>query len=609
MSEPTTGLSLLRQLQARELLAGFPIIQSLDGLRDQATYKGIPFVDYIDTLQTELSNIPVMALWATLDPGTASAYLTELTRSYELVVEGLGRVQSDAQCFLGRVKTVHAKAATLKAPFLALWSIGAADKIGDTVLKKLSASDLKALATMEFSTFLDEADLEWAAVIETVDIIIDNIKLARKLAGEKYAMGKDQINAVLQELDIPDVGLEGRPTATKRAGDQGVHTLRGLYGDRVQAPEPQAPTPETDDELPEDLRIPPVDLDEMPPAEKPEFSDVDSAEEADAQVLTPEGSKAVADLQVGDEVSVVTEGTLEIKVESVTLAAPVLTKPKPGKAVEVPYPINLTAPGNIVVQDHIVAKGKTKFHLTAQEDPSQNGVWRWMGPDVPMSKVDGEDKHPEPTHEMVQAPAPVVPAAVPHLDPKMEQAILNDPFLGPKKGQEVVDAIRAQAEPADEPPADDDLPPEEPAEGSGDDFPTEETAAPQAGDDDDDLPPEGEPVNHTPATHELAEGAAPEADEPMPALDEPEASPVAEEPPVETPKPEEPKVAEPAPVKVQVATSLPQSAPLPPATPKPGSLFRSRVVQPGAVAAPAFRPTKPVEPVAPVTTAGIDEVM
>ena len=189
MSDNPSGLSLLKRLQAAELLKDFPIIGSLQNLKSQATYKGVAFADYIDKIQNEIHAIPEMALWAEVDLGNASHYLTELTRSHEAALDGINRVQIDVTCFLGRVRTIHTKAKSLQAPFQALWTIGAGDILTGTPLAKLSAKDLTALATMEFTNLLDEADLEWAAVIETSELIIDNLKAMRKLAVEKYSMG------------------------------------------------------------------------------------------------------------------------------------------------------------------------------------------------------------------------------------------------------------------------------------------------------------------------------------------------------------------------------------------------------------------------------------
>lgn len=654
MSEPTSGLSLLKRLQAAELLKDFPIIGSLQSLKSQATYKGVQFADYIDRIQSEIHAIPEMALWAEVDLGNASHYLTELTRSHEAALDGINRVQIDVTCFLGRVRTIHTKAKSLQAPFQALWTIGAGDILQGTPLAKLSAKDLTALATMEFTNLLDEADLEWAAVIETAELIIDNLKAMRKLAIEKYAMGKDQVNAALSEMDIKDAGLEGRPTATRPSTAAGVETLRGMFGDRVQQPE-QVREEETEADLPLDLREPAVDLDDMPPEPaEPEFSEVDSAEEtagpepeitqahvqaaveADAKVLTPEGPKAVVDLQVGDEVAVVVQGDLTLKAETVSVVASrdlALTKPKKGEALVVPFNLNVEAPGTLHVADFIIGKGKTKFELIAQDNPEENGIYRFMGPDVPLARIEVTETKPAPKVEPTPAeppaehPQPVrstvpvdLPAVAQHtepgtLTPEVEAQILADPFLGAAKAQEVVDALKQETAGDDLPPEevtvpapeaslDDDLPPEAPeapaaTEPEGDDLPPEEDdlpGEPTVAGDEDDFPPDGEPVDRTKATQELAEGADPDAD----------VTPAPEPTPEPTPA-LVPEVAKPQ--KVQVATAVPPKPVVnQTSAPKPGGLFRSRVVPPGQAAAPAFRPAAQAEAPA-VSTDDLGELM
>ena len=655
MSENPPGLSLLKRLQAAELLKDFPIIGSLQSLKSQATYKGVQFADYIDKIQNEIHTIPEMALWAEVDLGNASHYLTELTRSHEAALDGINRVQIDVTCFLGRVRTIHTKAKSLQAPFQALWTIGAGDILQGTPLAKLSAKDLTALATMEFTNLLDEADLEWAAVIETAELIIDNLKAMRKLAIEKYSMGKDQVNAALSEMDLKDAGLEGHPSATRPSSTAGVETLRGMFGDRVQQPE-QAHVEETDADLPPDLRDPVVDLDDMPPEPaEPEFPDVDSAEEApgpepeitpeavqtaveaDALVLTTEGPKAAEDLQVGDTALIVgMDLGLDPGVQAVASVVAsrdlALTKPKKGEALVVPFNLDIQAPGTLHVADFIIGKGKTKFELIHQDNSEENGVYRFMGPDAPLARIDAGHEAPkaEPTQEPpAEHPQPVrstipvdLPAVAQRTEPgtlSPEAKILADPFLGAAKAQEVVDAIKQKAAGDDLPPEevatpapeaalDDDLPPEvpettaaAPAEPEGDDLPPEVEdlpGEPTVAVDGDDFPPDGEPVDRTKASHEPAEGL----DEETPAP-EPEAAP-------EVPKAEEPKVEEtPKPQKVQVATAVP---PKPVASqtsvPKPGGLFRSRVVPPGQAAAPAFRPAAQADAPA-VSTDDLGELM
>lgn len=652
MSETPTGLSLLKRLQARELLGDFQIINSLSALKEQAVYKTMAFPDYIDRLQGEIHAIPEMALWAEVDLGNASQYLTELTRSYELALDGINRVTIDATCFLGRIRVIYTKAQSLKAPFQALWTIGAQDILAGSPLAKLSAKDLTALATMEFSTFLEESDLEWAAAIETVELILDNLKAMRKLAGEKYAMGKDQVNAALSEMDIPDQGLEGRPTATRQSRSAGVETLRGMFGDRVRQPEASA-VPETDEDLPPDLRAPAVDLDALPPDPKPayiigeadpeitpvhvqaedvavlegselpgpgdpEFPGVCTAEDmavlegafAEPEI-TPEASQVIEDIQVGDKVLVVGDDLpLEPGVHEVTLmvtpedTATPLVKPKKGEALVIPFNLNVQAPGTLHVTDFLIGKGKTKFELSHQDNPEENGLYRFMGADAPLVRIEGEAKtsHPEPEHREVKVELP--PQAQPQqtLTPDMEATILSDPFLGQAKAQEVVDTIKATQRPES-----DDLPPEEPAaeETQGDDLPPEGDDLPAESTgggnfDEDDLPPEGPVVDKTPATQELAAGLTeevPAAEEP--ALDEPVVAPA---PPPEPPKPE---------VRIQVATSIQTTQAAAPSTssaPKPGGLFRSRVVTPGTTPAPAFKASKP-EGAPAVSTDDLSELM
>ena len=251
----TKSLSLLQSLQAKTMLEDFAVLSTLQGIQGQMVYKAMPFTDYFDQLQDSISKIGCLKLRSHVDVGEASEYLVDLATGYEQVLDGINRCTIDAQCLLGRVKTLYAKATTLKGPFLVLWSIGAQDIVEETVLKKLNATDMKALAAMEFTTVLQEADLEMAAMIEALEMTLDNLKNSRKLAADKYAIGKDQVNAALSELDQTDRGVPNEKPKTHQTSSA-VDTLKGMFPGRVQAPQASSgPAPVEEDDLPPGLDL------------------------------------------------------------------------------------------------------------------------------------------------------------------------------------------------------------------------------------------------------------------------------------------------------------------------------------------------------------------
>lgn len=634
------ALSILRSIQADNLLKDLPLLTMLKGLRGLMVYREKSFSDYFDVLQGEVSQLGHLQLRADVDPMTASSYLVDLAMGYERTLDDINRVTIEAQVFLGRLRVVHNKAITLKAPFMALWSIGAAEVLAASSTVKITATDLKALAASEFTGLVDEADLELAGMIEAMDLTIENLKNLRKLAQDKYAIGKDQVNAALSALDFEDKGISAAPKSHKPAASDQA-TMQGMFGARVQT-EPQPSTGPAAPALADgedDFPHPATDLDELDApvipnggiaseAEEEHFETLTARQEAanapslDDElaefvgaapevpnpepgdfILTPEGFTKVEDLQVGDTVLVIDpagEATTSLVTSAPDL--PVLEKPGKGKAVVIPYAMSVAKPGHTPnVPGLLFGLGKTKLELTAQADPTENGVYRWHGPEAPLVRIEGEKatvvvqpqipaEHVEvklvvpDEHKTVAAPPEPVAAPKPEpqvVTPDAKALIADDPFLSQEQKTQII----AKLEDDDDFPTG--APSPEPTTGLGlddeDDFPTSipEPNAQAPMDDDDDFPVGAEIIDRTPKPEDALETPALEEKAP----ETPVLEPVVEKPKAEAPKPD-PAVA----------------------APKPGGLFRSRVLPPNQTAAPAFRPSKPVEG-AQVSGDGLDEVL
>jgi hypothetical protein len=664
-------LSILQLIQADNLLQDLPLLAMLKGLKGLMVYRGKSFTDYFDVLQGEVSQLGHLQLRADVDPMTASGYLVDLAMGYERTLDDINRVTIEAQVFLGRLRVVHNKAITLKAPFMALWSIGAAEVLAANSTVKITATDLRALAASEFTGIVDEADLELAGMIEAMDLTIDNLKNLRKLAQDKYAIGKDQVNAALSALDFEDKGITGAPKSHRPAASDAA-TMQGMFGSRVQTElQPSTAMPALapgEDDFPHAA----TDLDELdePPtaayveavstpipnggiaseAEEEHFETIEKRQAAQAPsldaelaefsttsytmsehpgrevmgsvdltaplepvdaegpgplmtpetlVATPDGPVPVEDLKVGDTVLVIDpagEATTSLVTSAPEL--PTLEKPGKGKAVVIPYAMRVAKPGHTPnVPGLLFGLGKTKLELTAQVDPTENGVYRWHGPEAPLVRIEGEKatvvvqpqvpaEHVEvklvvpDEHKVVAAPPEPVAAPKPEpqvVIPDAKALIQDDPFIS----QEQKTRIITKLEEDDDFPTG--VPSPEPTMGLGlgddDDFPTSvpEPNAQAPMDDDDDFPVGAEFIDRTPKPEDALEleEKAPE-------------TPVLESAPA--PEPEKPKA--------DAAV----------AAPKPGGLFRSRVLPPNQTAAPAFRPSKPVEG-AQVSGDGLDEVL
>lgn len=682
-TEQPKALSILRTIQADNLLADHAILTMLKGLRDLMVYREKSFSDYFDHVQEQVGQLGHLQLRSDLDPISASSYLVDLTMGYERVLDDINRVSVEATAFLGRLKVVHNKAITLKAPFMVLWSIGATEALSIHTSVKINATDMKALAASEFTFLVNEADMELAAMIEAMELTLDNLKGLRKLAADKYSMGKDQVNAALSGLDFEDRGIAKGVVQSHKPAAKDTATMKGMFGDRVQdQTQPSTGEAPALAEGEDDFPHPAVDVDELdePPtatsvtipverimsagqetpaelkvghfpnggvaseAEEEHFVTIEKRQEQmvatshtmsehpgqenlgpvdlDAPptlveatglivapgtlIATPEGSKSVEELKVGDKVLVTgvpgMEGNHEVAAEIKPPQDYRLEKPGKGKPVVVFFNIDITACPPLVVPELLMGVGKTKLQLTAQNNPEENGVYRWHGAGSALVRIEekaqdapGPDTAPKPpklvTPDVVKTvEPPAEPAVAPKTEPQVvtpdvRTTIQSDPFLSEAQKTEIV----AKLDEEDDFPGAAQTP--KPATGLSldeDDFPTS-TPEPNAQapmDDDDDFPVGAEIIDRTPKPEDALEEKAPET----PVL---ESTPAPEPPKVEAPKPQ------------QVAAPKPDPAV---AAPKPGGLFRSRTLPPNQTAAPAFRPSKPVEG-AQVSGDGLDEVL
>jgi hypothetical protein len=264
------------------------------------------------------------------------------------------------------------------------------------------------------------------------------------------------------------------------------------------------------------------------------------------------------------------------------------------------------------VQDFLIGKGKTKFALTNQTKPEENGVYRWHGPNDPMTRLEEALKAPKAEVQPEPAAEPEAPVEATLAPPTEVTTIVptDDPFSATK----VTTGVRAvelddepQGAPSLEPGGmelDDDFPTTTPATPTNadldDDFPMT-TSTPQAAPDEDDDFPTTAPVTPPPAEDE-------DDDFPLgaPIVDKtPASTELAEKAGADKVAPSAEAASAPTPAPAPAPTPAPAAAAKPPAVTKPvGSLFRPRTPAAGQTMAPAFK-----APVGVSNDSGLDEVL
>ena len=601
------SLDVLRSIQADNLLAGLPILTKALGIRDTMVYQDVPFTKYFNDLQDQIAAIGHIQLWEVVEVGTASTYMAEMTASYDSVLSAIFRAESMTMTFLGRAKAIAFSAKALKDPFRVYWTLGASEIIETSALKKLNATDLKALASWEYTRLLEEADLELSALVEALDMTLDHLKAMRRLAQEKYSMAKDQINASLAALDIStsNVGLAA-PAQHSRTSSP---SLKNILGDRVKDPEMASPVlasepPATEDEEVEFM--PPAHVVVEAPA-APVDLDSDSSQcpddDLDSPVINPMDPAlrmtperiAAANAKAKAKAPVEREATPEEELAGTPIAEAIAAAPEPETEVKKPVKvepevtmtnIDIMAPGITHRGDVKLQRNRSFLLLGGQTDPEENGKWIWMGPDVPMVRVQTKTSPspaPEPvsavavTTETTQAALPEPPAQdEPAVKTTVEQLLVSDPFVGPTKGKAIADALVAK-------PVSNDLEDDE-------DLPAP-PAAPKGliMDEDDDLPapPANPKSSYDTATPERIREQVAELNgvefQDLPAG----AKPLDLEEELVTTTAAITKATQPPPAKPAVA------------------LFRPRGLAPGQTMAPAFTPSRPL----PEGDLDIDELL
>ena len=232
MAIKSESLSILRSLHAEELLDTWAVFRRLKAIPEEMVYRGLPLMEYFEKLQCEINAIGYMQLRAAVTIAEVPTYQIELAGGYERILDGLNRCQIDASAMLGRCKTLRANATNLKGPFAVLWTIGATDIIKGTALGSLGAKTLEALANAEYTDVLDESDVELDAMIEALNLTIASLKMFRRLASDKYNIGRDQINAALSELSNQDQGILDRESPA-HVQKQGQSALSAIFGHRM----------------------------------------------------------------------------------------------------------------------------------------------------------------------------------------------------------------------------------------------------------------------------------------------------------------------------------------------------------------------------------------
>ena len=457
--------TVLQMLESGNLLEGQPILQRVHSIHADMPYRlgnDTPMMpaEVLKALYQMTAEIPQLRLQPVIVPGEENAYHIDLTLSYSQVLTHCQQVLMHAVTFSGHLRAIQARVASVRPKFGVWWKLAAREflELNPTYSDLLPDKSLDILAADECSVALHEQDIEVAAVLDAVSMLIVDLKSEQKQAEITYQLGKDQINASLSDSRIPNTAVSGSaPKSLQRKPSSAIQTLARSFPGRVAETLP--PTQVDEDELPAAL-LAPVPAEEVHEVVAPVSVDVEAPDALDAGVPPPPEAREIIPVDTTPQfhdvsvVNVATDPTTaldlnedagpdeaphEVEAPEVTPPPVVATPRKKGEAVVVSVNVDIKSPGiSGVYGGVILGRGKTKLCLTSQAVVAENGVYRFMGADQPLIRLADEVKskvvqpeddvppvHDVPPEEPTSEVETIVPPPVTEVT---EPVIAADPF-------------------------------------------------------------------------------------------------------------------------------------------------------------------------------------
>ena len=194
--------SLLASFYAETLLVGSHILGYVQKLYKSIAYDSngavVSYEDLYSSLAAEIDALPKLHLELSVPTGGEAQYSIQLTMSMEKVVDDCDRVSHKVSKFesktreaIGRLKRLHGEFGVWYS--LAATQVLAQPTIGQPV--KLTAVQVKQLADSEYSRLINDLDITMDSLLNSVKLLKLEIKEHKRTQMDKYAMGKDQVNA------------------------------------------------------------------------------------------------------------------------------------------------------------------------------------------------------------------------------------------------------------------------------------------------------------------------------------------------------------------------------------------------------------------------------
>jgi len=210
-------------LQAENLLKGSALLDQIAELRHSLNYdsdeKLESFDDHFLSLQKQVDGIKKIKLLNSIPARQGGMYenelisgLEEINDSIELLTIKLIRFQGDLLKAAGAVED-------LRASFEAWYTLAAQEVLAAEKVK-LPAKHIDTLASSEFNRLMGSKSQSLAAIHEAVKIELRRLEGKKKMAKQKFDMGREQVNAAWGNKLMSDNGKNANSPQFRLLADE-----------------------------------------------------------------------------------------------------------------------------------------------------------------------------------------------------------------------------------------------------------------------------------------------------------------------------------------------------------------------------------------------------
>jgi hypothetical protein len=203
---------------AENLLGGTPILEQVLQLRDDLSRDSdgtiVSYDDMFLRIQQEVDALPVLELQMNVMAGSEGAYQRQLLIALEKINDDHDRVLRKVLKLKSRLLNAQGLMANKRTQFAAFYTLAINIAIHTIAIPKfkISAAHSKEMAASEFSKLMDRLDNLAPSFISELELLEVEIKQRKKTQADKYALGKDQVNAMWNSIQSNGaIGLDDTP--------------------------------------------------------------------------------------------------------------------------------------------------------------------------------------------------------------------------------------------------------------------------------------------------------------------------------------------------------------------------------------------------------------